>query len=293
MLLPIYKQLDVDIGPPEHSLAGRQLATTAGFQYRSLLGTIMYAYVICRIDIGYAVTKLSQYSANPAAIHYTALKHLALYLRATKSWGIMYWRPTPISDLPDGVISPLPVSSDPAIPPFPTNHPPNQLLAFLDASHATDKNRRSVTGYLLTLCRAAICYRSKVQTSTTISSTEAELVASVLCAKAVKYVRLILTELDLPQFDPTPIYEDNAASILIVNASRPTPRTRHVDIQYFAIQDWKYLGQIILLGIAGIINVADALTKALGFVLHHRHVRRSMGHHACQYTIPPPIVTSS
>ena len=73
MLLPVYKQLDVDVGPPEHSIEGRKLTATAGFQYRSLLGTIMYAYVTCRLDIGYAVTKLSQYSANPAAIHYTAL----------------------------------------------------------------------------------------------------------------------------------------------------------------------------------------------------------------------------
>lgn len=288
MLSPIYKQLDTDLGPPEHSDEGRQLATSAGFSYRSLLGALMYAYVTCRLDIGYAVTKLSQYSANPAAIHFTALKHLALYLRSTKTWGIIYWRPTPLSTLPDGLLSPLPVTNDPTLPHFPIDHSPGELVAFVDAAHATDKSRRSVTGYVLLLCGAAICYRSKVQTATTISSTEAELVASVLCAKTVKYMRTVLSELDLPQLLPTRIYEDNAAAILIVNASRPTTRTRHIDIQYFAIQDWKQLGQLLLLAIASVINIADALTKALGWVLHHRHVRRAMGHHSCQYTTPPP-----
>lgn len=201
----------------------------------------------------------------------------------------MYWRPHVMSSLPDGIIPSFPVATDPNLPPFPINYAPNQLVAFVDAAHATDKSRRSVTGYVLLLCGGAICYRSKVQTATTISSTEAELVASVLCAKTVKYMRMVLSELDVPQLLPTPIYEDNAASILIVNASRPTTRTRHIDIQYFAIQDWKQLGQIVLLTIAGIINLADALTKALGWVLHHRHVRRAMGHHACQYTTPPSV----
>lgn len=100
-------------------------------------------------------------------------------------------------------------------------------------------------------------------------------------------MRSVLADLDFTQHDPTPIYEDNEASILIVNASKPTPRTRHIDIQYFAIQEWKALGLLFLLSIAGVINIADALTKALGWILHHRHARRAMGHHACQYRQSP------
>ena len=167
--------------------------------------------------------------------------------------------------------------------PFPIQHHPQQLVAYVDASHATDPACRSVTGYILSLCGAPICYKSKTQTSIAISSTEAELVASVTAGKAVLYIRSVLADLNFPQHDPTPIYEDNAASILIVNAGKPTPRTRHVDIQYFAIQQWKASGYLLLLAIAGIINIADALTKALAWILHHRHARRAMGHHACQF----------
>ena len=196
----------------------------------------------------------------------------------------MYWRPTHMPSLPRGSQPDHPISIDLTLPTFPINHPPTQLIAFVDAAHATAQNRRSVTGFVLTLCGAAIIYRSKTQTAVAISSTEAELVASVSAAKAVLYIRSVLHDLGLPQFDPTPIYEDNAASILIVNASKPTPRTRHIDIQYFAAQQWRARGFIILVAISTCINIADALTKALAWILHYRHARRTMGHHAHQYT---------
>jgi len=63
----------------------------------------------------------------------------------------------------------------------------------------------------------------------------------------------------------------------MTNADRPTERSRHIDIQYFAIQDWKKAGHIILLKIPGVINPSNALTKAVGWILHLRHVRHMMG----------------
>ena len=69
----------------------------------------------------------------------------------------------------------------------------------------------------------------------------------------------------------------------MINASRPTPRARHIDIQHFAIQEWKAQGDIILCHIPGIINPADALTKSLGTTLHYRHVRRLMGHYGAPW----------
>ena len=64
----------------------------------------------------------------------------------------------------------------------------------------------------------------------------------------------------------------------MTNADCPTERSRHIDIQYFALQDWQKAGHLYLHKIPGIVNPSDALTKALGWVLHSRHVRRMMGH---------------
>ena len=71
---------------------------------------------------------------------------------------------------------------------------------------------------------------------------------------------------------------DNVAAILMGNNEEPTPRARHIEIQYFALQEWVNKGMISMKHIHGISNPADALTKVLGWVLHARHVKRMMGY---------------
>ena len=67
-----------------------------------------------------------------------------------------------------------------------------------------------------------------------------------------------------------------------------------IDIQHFAIQEWHQQGHISLSHIPGVSNPSDDLTKALGWVLHHRHARRVMGHHGIPssfLSIPPSTST--
>ena len=150
----------------------------------------------------------------------------------------------------------------------------------MDAAHANDlRNRRSTTGYAFTLAGGAISYRCKTQSITATSSTEAEFLAAVTAAKQARYLRAVLFELGFGQESPTPIYEDNQAAINIVNSRTPTERSRHIDIQHFALQDWKEAGDVLMRHIPGIINPADDMTKPLGWALHHRHARRLMGHY--------------
>jgi hypothetical protein len=52
-----------------------------------------------------------------------------------------------------------------------------------------------------------------------------------------------------------------------------------MDLRFFAIQDWREAGDIVMSHIAGILNPSDDLTKPLGWVLHSRHCRRIMGHY--------------
>ena len=89
----------------------------------------------------------------------------------------------------------------------------------------------------------------------------------------------ILKELGFEQPGPTALYCDNQSAINMANARVPTERSRHVDVQHFAIQDWKEAGDITMSFIPGIINPSDDLTKPLGWILHARHARRVMGHY--------------
>ena len=263
-------------GPPEKSEEARLLAKRHGFSYRNVLGELIYAYVICRLDIGYSICMLARFSGAPHDEHYKALKGVCKYLRATKKWGLIYQRPVPLDDLPH-----VPydfVSEDPSLPGFPMISR-DKLTGFLDAAHATAINRRSVTGLVLFFGGTAIAWKSRVQLVTATSSTEAEFYAAVTCAKIAKYLRYVLLELNALSPGPTELFIDNQAALAMVNESRPTPRARHIEIQHFAIQEWRQKGDIILRHIPGIINPSDDLTKVLGWVLHNRHARRSMGHY--------------
>eukprot|EP00957_Ditylum_brightwellii_P045724 3469042-Ditylum_brightwellii.AAC.1 len=64
------------------------------------------------------------------------------------------------------------------------------------------------------------------------------------------------------------IYEDNAAAIMMANNNRSNGQTWHIDISYFALQEWVTHGDVKLAHIRRIANPADALTKALGWTQH-------------------------
>jgi hypothetical protein len=248
-----------------------------GFSYRTVLGEITYAFVLCRPDIGYATSLLSRYSTAPNRLHFQGLKNICKYLRATRDWGIFYWRHKPLASLPHIPLK-QPPPPEKTLDSFPL-YSLDQLTGFVDAAHGTDlATRRSVTGYVFLFAGGAVAYKSKLQAIVSTSSTECEFYASVHGAKIAKYFRTILCELGHEQHLPTPLYIDNQAAINMINESRPTPRARHIDIQHFAIQEWRAHGDITALHIAGTLNPADSETKAVGSTLHHRHARRAMGH---------------
>ena len=133
-----------EAGPAEDSKEHYDLVDKHGFKHRQLLGELLYAYVTCRPDIGYAVITLSKFSTCPHDVHFTMLKKVAKCLRLTKSWGIIYQRSSM-----DPSLDPRPderLEADPTLPPFPTAGKEARMTAFFDAAHGNDlRNRRSTT----------------------------------------------------------------------------------------------------------------------------------------------------
>jgi len=196
----------------------RRNKVLACFGYRSVLGEILFAYVLCRPDIGYAVTTLVKFSTAPNALHYKSLKHLATYLHQTQDWGIMYWCSEPIASLPE--VPHVPMKFDDSLPVIPPPAHLHQLITHVDAAHTNELRQRcSTTGYGCCLTGGVVAYRSRTQSICAQSSTEAELIAANAAAKVTKYLCFILHELGHTQTEPTPIYEDNDSAIKIVNHS--------------------------------------------------------------------------
>ena len=65
---------------------------------------------------------------------------------------------------------------------------------------------------------------------------------------------------------------------------KPTNRTRHIDIKYFALCDWIESDLIHLERVDTAINTADHLTKALTRILFHRHADYLLGHVPPKYS---------
>ena len=122
--------------------------------------------------------KLSQYSSNPAFIHYQATKNVFAFLNQTRADGLVYWRRKPREDLPD-VQPPPPRSSSPINRLRTPSIPPTTLLAYSDSDWGSDSShRRSVTGTIILLSGTAVIYTTKYQKAVALSSTEAEFVSA-------------------------------------------------------------------------------------------------------------------
>ena len=65
--------------------------------------------------------------------------------------------------------------------------------------------------------RGAVVYKSKTQSITASSSTEAEFIATHAAAKIAWYLRMLLKKLGYEQKDPTPIHIDNLPDLRIIN----------------------------------------------------------------------------
>jgi hypothetical protein len=90
---------------PKNAMEKSELQVKMNYNYHQAIGEFIYAMVTCRPDISFLLIKLSQYSANPAEIHYKAVIDIFQYLHAMLNNGLIYWRQAPHPDLPE---KPLP-----------------------------------------------------------------------------------------------------------------------------------------------------------------------------------------
>eukprot|EP00804_Cyclotella_cryptica_P004345 CCRYP_017994-RA/>CCRYP_017994-RA protein AED:0.52 eAED:0.39 QI:0/-1/0/1/-1/0/1/0/124 len=102
----------------------------------------------------------------------------------------------------------------------------------------------------------------------------------------ILFIRSILWDLGILQQVATVLYEDNDACTAMANAQKPTTRTRHMSIRYFALAKWMEHDIMILEHIHTSINMADHMTKILDRTLFYPHVDYIMGH----IPLPPTAI---
>ena len=113
------------------------------------------------------------------------------------------------------------------------------------------------------LAGGAIAWSSKKQTTTAMSTAEAEYVALAHAVKQVLWLRNLYTELEFKLPAQSELYSDNQAVIAIAKNPEYHARTKHIDIGLHFLRDHIEQGTIGIIHVSSQDNLADIFTKAL------------------------------
>ena len=275
------KKFNAAIGDPDPKVQA-QLTKSMQVTYCSGVGELIWAMTTCRPDLTYTSAKLSQSNTCPHKLHFHGLKHSLKFLYSTKDDGLYFCCTHPCPELPEGPIPQVNSNRQDILVDNRPQFDASIAHTYADSDWATCvKTRRSFGGICIHLAGGTIAYKCKFQPTVAGSSTEAEFMAACNTGKMILFIRSVLWDLRIPQEVATLLYEDSNACTAMGNAQKPTPRTRHIDINYFSLCEWVERDLVILDRIDTSINMADQLTKALQPILFHWHADFLLGH------IPP------
>ena len=136
------------------------------------------------------------------------------------------------------------------------------LVCYSDSDWAGDpENRISVTGFIIYLLGAPICWRSKGQKGVTLSSREAEYVAMSEAVKEIRFIFYLLKGMGVEVKLPIIVRCDNVGAIFMAENSSSGVRTRHVDTRYHFVREHVEDGFIKIVFVKSEENNADVFTK--------------------------------
>ena len=125
-------------------------------------------------------------------------------------------------------------------------------------------NRRSTTGYCAFFAGACINHVSRRQTTVATSTAHAEYLAAFDAGRDALRIRILLSDLGIPQVGPTTMFEDNATCIKMTDSTASTPRMQHLDARYHWLREQVVHDKLLRFVYCKSGDmVADALTKPL------------------------------
>jgi hypothetical protein len=185
-------------------------------------GALLHAAIATRLDLGYAVMRLSGYLAGPTAAIFEALDHVMRYLYFYRHLPIMY--PAKTLNRKSLTTHWACGSEEYLGPEFGTC-----FVNTSDADHARDiRDRRSTMSTIHLLNGVAVSWLCKKQSVSTLHSTGSEIIALATGAKGTINGRAFFSGLGYPIAGATDTMEDNQATIKCILYSRIHSNTRHL-----------------------------------------------------------------
>ena len=203
--------------------------------YYKAVGLVRFIVDTVHYKAAYAASQLARSLHYPSYRHFSELKHLVRYLSGQKYSYIEYF-----------------CNGD------------GDLLAFSDSDYPTCRDtRRSRTGIAAQFAGDIIYWRSSLQKSVTLSSSEAEYIASSDAARVFQWLQQVAEEWHIPISYPAKLLIDNTSAIAMRRANGPTTRSKHIDTRAHYLRERVKNKSIAAVHIPTTQHVADLLTKAL------------------------------
>ncbi|XP_014522926.1 uncharacterized protein LOC106779347 [Vigna radiata var. radiata] len=207
--------------------------------YKQIMGSLRY---ICnsRPDISYRVGILSRYMSEPKQTHLLAAKHILRYLKGTINYSLMFTRMT--------------------------NNIGSTLEVWCDSDWSGYQiDRRSTFGYFVKFAGAPISWCSKKQSVVTLSSCEAEYMASAETTCQCLWLEALLKDLKIECRIPIQLMVDNKSAINLSKNQVFHGRSKHIGTKFHFLKNLVNQGRIELLHCLTDVQIADIFTKALRF----------------------------
>lgn len=242
-------------------------------KFQMLIGMAQWACTIGRLDISFAVSSLSRFSANPRQGHLVLALHLFGYLKKYTSRSLVMnsfpldvaeelqqesFHPDFLDDYPD------------ATEEIGNNYPQPygrslQTSVFFDADHAHDhKTRRSISGLIIFVGSTPVSWSSKRQGCIATSTYCAEFVSMRSAVEEAISIRYYLRCLGIPVTEPTNLYGDNFGVIQSASLANGELKKKHIAISYHYVREAISAKIVNAIWIKSEENFSDINTKALG-----------------------------
>jgi hypothetical protein len=216
-----------------------EFAEARHLEYPQIVGSVMYAATISRPDLAYPAGVLARFIGKWSMSHYKAAKHLLRYIRGTTDLCLTF-------DAEAGK---------------------RLILGYADADWGGCLDtRRSTTGYLFKTFGGLVAWKSRRQPTVALSTAEAEIMASVDAAKQAVWLKLLLSDLNIPVDGPIEIFNDNMGAIQLSHHPGSHDRTKHIDMRHLWLRERVADETVKMQYVSTNDNVADTLTKPLPIV---------------------------
>ena len=229
------------------------------WNYRSIVGMLLYLSNNTRPDIMFAVSQVARFSYAPKKSHATAVKTIVRYLAGSKERGTIFEQPKDLN-----------------------------LKCYVDADFCGLFNKdppedpssaKSRTGYIISVGGCYLVAKSQLQTTIALSTSESEYYALSQAMRALLPIHSLILEVIKSVAVPkhlinennkikVTLYEDNSSALILATGHHVTSRTRHYAVKWHFF--WSHVktrdnpdGSVELEKIATDKQQADYMTKGM------------------------------